>query len=154
MSKTFPGRSLVMASIILTEWDAAFRNVLHSALSSSGYLVVSFRSALEAIQCARLRRADLVILDESPESKGLEACARIRELDAYALVPIILATWNGSAGFRRRAQRAGVSQLLVKPFSNAEILARVHDFVGADERTDLGLSVPPEPALISPHFQA
>ena len=124
------------SSIIFTEYDVTLRSVLRSALCADGHIVDSFRSGLEAIECAQRRRADLVILDGLPEAKGLEACACLRQLDAYAGVPIVVTTWNASAEFRREAERAGLSKLLVKPFSKSQFLASVHDFVGLDEETD------------------
>lgn len=129
---------LGMGGIMLTEYDPTFRTVLRSALCSAGYLVEALRSGVQAIECARRMHADLVILDGLLEAKGLKARTRIRELNAYGGVPILVTSWNKSAMFRDQAQRAGVTQLLVKPFSRVEFLARVHDFIRSDEDTARG----------------
>ena len=125
--------------IILTEYDMTLRNVLSSALSQNGHLVYSFRAGLEAIECARLGLANLVILDGLAAADGLAACARIRELEGYAGIPIVLTTWNESAAFKRDAQRAGASKLLFRPFSKNEFLESVHEFVAEQQEADAQL---------------
>jgi DNA-binding response OmpR family regulator len=68
-------------------------------------------------------RPDLVVLDlMMPGMDGWEVCARIREL---AKTPVILLTAKDTEADKLRGFRLGVDDYVTKPFSLAELTARV-----------------------------
>jgi DNA-binding response OmpR family regulator len=76
---------------------------------------------------------DLVILDiMMPKMNGWEVCERIRETSD---VPIILLTAKGEEQDRLRGFRLGVDDYVVKPFSSAELVARVGAVLARYRRT-------------------
>ena len=76
----------------------------------------------------RLREGtpDLVILDWMlPGVTGIEICARLRSRDETRSVPVIMLTARGEEAERVQGFLAGADDYVVKPFSVAELMARV-----------------------------
>ena len=90
--------------------------------------VVSFmdpRTALEAIETGTAE-ADLILMDiMMPDIDGIELCARIRVLDAWRDVPIIMLTSRKDMDSLSRAFVAGANDYVTKPFNRVELQARM-----------------------------
>jgi CheY-like chemotaxis protein len=100
-------RRIPMERILLVEDDPHERLLLEEELRKDGYDVVVAANGREAIDCARSRPPQLVIMDiELPEMDGVEALARILTMDSR--VPSILYTAYPSykASFRTWAADA------------------------------------------------
>lgn len=73
---------------------------------------------------------DLVVVDNiMPEIDGLEVTRRLRALDAYRLVPIIMVTSDVEPGLRLQAIAAGATDFLNKPFDPIELQARARNLL-------------------------
>ncbi len=71
---------------------------------------------------------DLVVTDwNMPEKSGLELVTSLRELGAE--VPIIMVTTEGQKGQVVKAIQAGVTDYLVKPFENEQLVAKLEKYV-------------------------
>lgn len=71
---------------------------------------------------------DLVVTDwNMPEKNGLELVTSLRELGAE--VPIIMVTTEGQKGQVVKAIQAGVTDYLVKPFENDQLVAKLEKYV-------------------------
>lgn len=71
---------------------------------------------------------DIVITDwNMPEKSGLELVTSLRELGTE--VPIIMVTTEGQRGQVVRAIQAGVTDYLVKPFENDQLVAKLEKYV-------------------------
>jgi len=69
---------------------------------------------------------DLAILDWMlPQLSGIEVCRRLRARPATANLPIIMVTARGEESDRIRGLDTGADDYITKPFSTAELLARV-----------------------------
>ncbi|MEP3439943.1 MAG: response regulator [Sulfitobacter sp.] len=90
--------------------------------------VVSFldpREALEAIEAGETN-ADLILMDiMMPVIDGIELCARIRGIDAWRDVPIIMLTSRKDMDALTRAFMAGANDFVTKPFNRIELQARM-----------------------------
>lgn len=92
-------------------------------LRPEGYQVDVAHSGSAALEQARDRRPDLVVLDVMmPDIDGLEVCRRLR---AAGDLPILFLTARGGTSDRVRGLDLGADDYLVKPFEYAELLARV-----------------------------
>lgn len=111
------------------------RDVAEAMLLAAGYEGV--RTASSATEAYALLgvggvatktppQLDLVVLDiVMPEIDGIEACARIRSMDRYADVPIIMVTSLDDMDSLSNAFIAGATDYITKPVNRIELLARV-----------------------------
>jgi len=104
--------------------------LLHAVLSPRGYSVDSVSSGAEALErLAAEPVPDLVLLDVvMPEIDGYEVCRRIRATPATELLPVVMLTAS-SGEERLRALEAGADDFLMKPFDQAELLARARSLI-------------------------
>jgi DNA-binding response OmpR family regulator len=111
--------------IVLVDFDATSRETLASALGSAGYDAASFASAREALDAIHERGADLLILDSaSQDSRAHEFVAALRGAAATESIRLILLVGAGSED-RASALDLGADDAISRPFSPAELLARV-----------------------------
>ncbi|WP_458790926.1 response regulator [Yoonia sp. MH D7] len=81
--------------------------------------------ALEAIQNGHAE-ADLILLDiMMPKIDGIELCARIRGIDTWRDVPIIMLTSRKDMEALSSAFMAGANDFISKPFNRIELQARM-----------------------------
>ena len=110
-------------TILIIDDDATLRELLADQLHTAGYRT---REAAEGTIGLRLTAEiapDLVVLDVMmPGMSGWEVCERLR---AKSRVPIILLTAKGEEFDKLRGFRLGVDDYVTKPFSFAELVARV-----------------------------
>ena len=104
--------------------------LLHAVLSPRGYSVDSVSSGAEALERLAAEPApDLVLLDVvMPEIDGYEVCRRIRATPATELLPVVMLTAS-SGEERLRALEAGADDFVMKPFDQAELLARARSLI-------------------------
>jgi len=110
--------------ILVIEDDAAIRRGVVDALSFAGYEPLQAADGAAGLEAALNARPDLVLLDLLlPRMDGLDVLQRIRE-EASAL-PVIILTARGTEDDRVKGLKLGADDYVVKPFSAAELLARV-----------------------------
>lgn len=108
--------------ILFADDDPEIREVVHILLESEGYLVDEAADGRQAIEAADGSHG-LVILDVlMPGLSGFDACERIRE---KSNVPILFLTAKSQEEDKVRGFAAGGDDYLAKPFSAAELIARV-----------------------------
>ncbi|ROT34121.1 response regulator transcription factor [Micromonospora sp. HM5-17] len=121
--------------ILLVEDDARVAGAMASALSRRGYDVERAATAAAALAAAP---CDLVLLDLTlPDGDGVEVCRTLRQRNAQ--LGIIAVTARGEERDRIVGLRMGADDYVVKPFSMAELEARI---VAVLRRTNSGLPRP------------
>jgi two-component system KDP operon response regulator KdpE len=109
--------------ILVIDDDATLLGLLAQHLSRAEYQVITAVSGSKGLQTFYDHHPDLVILDVMmPNMDGWEVCERIRE---NSDVPIIMLTAKEEEQDRLRGFRLGVDDYVIKPFSFAELIARV-----------------------------
>jgi DNA-binding response OmpR family regulator len=110
--------------VLIVDDDQTLIQFLEDYLSGEGFDVVSADRGQKALRIFFDERPDIVVLDVMmPGMDGWEVCARIREL---ADTPVILLTAKTSEADKLRGFRLGIDDYVTKPFSLAELTARVH----------------------------
>jgi CheY-like chemotaxis protein len=93
-----------------------------------GYEAVACYSCASALNAARFRRPDVVLLDIGmPCMDGFQFAKLLHELPQCRSVPIIAVTGHSGHAYRLRARKAGIHQYLLKPAEPAllrSLLAR------------------------------
>jgi DNA-binding response OmpR family regulator len=110
-------------TILLVDDDESLRQVISQYLMQEGYRVITAGSGAEALKLFYSERPAAVLLDlMMPGMDGWEVCARLRELSD---APILLVTARTAQEDKLRGFRLGIDDYLVKPFSLAELAARL-----------------------------
>ena len=110
-------------SILVVDDDPGVLDVVAFTLRREGFDVDEEKDGAAALDAARARNYDIVILDVMlPEITGTEVC---RELRAESDVPILMLTARDAELDRVSGLELGADDYVTKPFSTAELLSRV-----------------------------
>ena len=113
-------------TILLVEDDKALAELLIWHFEREEFEVVRTADGEEALILAEEIRPDLIVLDWMIEGvSGIEVCRRLRRKGASANVPIIMLTARSEEGDRIRGLETGADDYITKPFSPAELMARM-----------------------------
>jgi DNA-binding response OmpR family regulator len=112
-------------SILVVDDEPTIAEVVARYLERAGYEARTAADGPSAVAAALERRPDLVVLDIMlPGFDGLEVMRRVHE-DLEGRVAVILLTAKGEESDRVVGLRRGADDYVVKPFSPAELVARV-----------------------------
>jgi DNA-binding response OmpR family regulator len=112
-------------TVLVVDDEPTIVEVVARYLERAGYETLEAGDGLEALRLAELHRPDLIVLDLMlPGVDGLEAMQRLHEGPGKP-VPVILLTARGEEPDRLVGLRRGADDYVVKPFSPAELVARV-----------------------------
>ena len=112
--------------ILVVEDEAALLTLLRYNLEKGGFEVGEAINGEEALLMVDERRPDLMVLDWMlPTLSGIEVCRRIRRRPDPRPLPIVMLTARGEEADRVRGLDGGADDYVVKPFSPAELLARI-----------------------------
>ena len=121
-----------MQRILVVDDDPAVTSVLRRGLSYEGFAVDTAEAGPSALDVARERPPDLVILDiMMPGMDGLEVLQRLRAADAR--LPVLLLTAKDAAPDQVHGLDLGADDYVVKPFSFDVLLARVRALLRRSE---------------------
>lgn len=122
-------------TILLIDDDVSLLNLLGKYLEKAGYDVLRADSGLGGIQTFFEQRPDLVVLDlMMPRMDGWDTCRRIREVSR---APIIMLTAQDGEKSKLKGFRLGVDDYVTKPFSFAELTARIGAVLARITRTEV-----------------
>lgn len=109
--------------ILVVEDDPSVRNLITTTLKSNDYRYISAPNGGTAITAASSQQPDIVFLDLGlPDTDGVEVIKRIR---SWSQMPIIVISARSEDADKIEALDAGADDYLTKPFSVAELLARL-----------------------------
>jgi len=113
----------VTERILLVDDEAAIAEAVAYALEAEGFAVETVGDGEQALEHARRRDYDLIVLDlRLPKISGIEVC---RTLRAEGGTPILMLTAKDSEVDRVVGLEVGADDYVTKPFSMAELMSRV-----------------------------
>jgi len=111
--------------VLVVDDEPTIRDVVSRYLVRAGYDTTVAATGREALTQADHERPDVVVLDLMlPDVDGLEVMRRLRQQDR-SRTAIVLLTARGEESDRVIGLRLGADDYVVKPFSPAELVARV-----------------------------
>ena len=116
------------ARILIVDDEPFNIEILTEHLENSGYLVEPAYDGQEAWDILQNEnvRFDAILLDRMmPRMNGMELLAKIKQLDRFKALPVILQTAMGSPDAVREGLQAGAYYYLTKPFERETLLAIV-----------------------------
>ena len=123
-------------NILVVEDDRALAGVLEYNLTSEGFSVTCAMDGQDALNQARSRTPDLVLLDVMiPVMDGVQVCRQLRSEVATRNTPIIMLTAKGEETDQVVGFSVGADDYVTKPFSVRVLLERVKALLRRNERT-------------------
>lgn len=114
------------ASILVVDDMPANLKLLNTALRARGYEVRPVISGKMALEAARLKTPDLILLDiNMPKMDGYQVCERLKEDPALAAVPVIFLSALDETIDKVKGFGVGAVDYITKPFQLQEVEARI-----------------------------
>ncbi|MER3398751.1 MAG: DNA-binding response regulator [Chloroflexota bacterium] len=112
-----------MARILVVEDEPLTAEMLAALLQQEGYQVAIGRTGAEALRLARDQDPAVILLDIGlPDLSGVEVCRRLRE---FSGAEILMVTARRQETDKVVGLDAGADDYITKPYSPAELLARI-----------------------------
>jgi DNA-binding response OmpR family regulator len=127
--------------VLVVDDEPMLRNLLSRLLRMEGYTVIEAEDGQTALELIDSRRPDLVLLDVMlPARDGLDVLGDLRRTSE---VPVILVSALGEEADRVLGLKMGADDYVVKPFSAAELSARIESVL---RRAQMHSTLGPEAA--------
>jgi two-component system phosphate regulon response regulator PhoB len=119
-----------MSSILVIDDDPAAIKLLQLVLGRAGHVVQVARDVTSGKTAARSGGHDLMILDVFlPDGSGLDLLRFVRG-DLGSTLPVLVLTGYRQSDFMTRAEAAGASGYVTKPFSIPDLLTELNRLTG------------------------
>jgi DNA-binding response OmpR family regulator len=116
--------------VLVADDDDDILLLVTTRLRRDGFEVIAARNGNEALTLAQERRPDIAVLDIGmPMLDGLEVLSRIRADESLKSMRVLLLTAKAQESDVRRGFEAGADAYIRKPFSPAELSARVRELL-------------------------
>jgi len=117
----------VSARVLVVEDESALATLLSYNLERAGFSVRVAETGEDALAMLSEDPPDIVLLDWMlPHVSGIEICRRIRRARDTADLPVIMLTARSEEADRVRGLDTGADDYVTKPFSPAELVARIN----------------------------
>jgi diguanylate cyclase (GGDEF)-like protein len=128
-------RAEQVPTLLIVDDDADIQRILALRLQQDGYRIVSTATGAEALIAAQKQPFDLIILDLLlPDIDGFSVLGALRARNATAMTPILLLSARDSPQQKVRGLQLGADDYVTKPFSPAELTARIRATLRRHER--------------------
>jgi DNA-binding response OmpR family regulator len=118
------------ARVLVVEDDEKLAALLRRALAEDGLQTMVAFDGASALDRALEEPFDALLLDVGlPRLSGLEMCARLR--DAGRDIPVVMLSARDSVDDCLDGRGTGAVDYIIKPFSVAEVTARLHEVIAA-----------------------
>jgi len=113
-------------AILVIEDDIAIRDMLCFSLRHSGFECDSVSDAEKGLAWLSNQQPDLILLDWMlPGIDGIEFIRRLRAVESWARIPVIMLTAKGESEDMVKGLSVGADDYVNKPFSPPELMARI-----------------------------
>lgn len=117
--------------VLIVEDDEYQHKLLGHLLRSENLELIFATSGTEALATLRRRTPDLILMDVGlPDIDGIEATRRIKAVDRFANVPVLMITGHSERDMVVQSAKAGASGFVVKPFNKDLLLAKIGSCLG------------------------
>lgn len=125
------GSTLGEVRILAVDDEPINLKVLVNQLTSAGYRVATASNGKDALDYLETQAVpDMVLLDVMmPRMSGYEVCRKLRERFDMSILPVIMLTAKNQVADLVEGLESGANDYLTKPFSKAELLARIRTHI-------------------------
>jgi len=125
-----PQAAATQPTIMVVDDSLTVRKVTGRLLERQGYLVVTARDGVEAMEKLQGLVPDVMLVDiEMPRMDGFDLTRNVRADARLARVPIIMITSRTADKHQNYAKEIGVSHFLGKPYQEDDLLEKISGFL-------------------------
>ncbi|MCK4738464.1 MAG: response regulator [Deltaproteobacteria bacterium] len=116
--------------VLIVEVNEKSTLLLRSMMEAEGYIVECSMNGIEAMNIVPTFCPDLILLDiMMPGMDGFETCQRLKADVRTRYIPVVMLTARSESDDKVTALNAGAEDYIVKPYSVAELTARVRSIL-------------------------
>ena len=120
------------AKILVVDDDSGIGEMLKTLLEFYGYVVEVTEQPEEAERIIIERKMDLVMLDMLISGvNGTDVCARLRQNQATAHIPILMMSALHDAG--EKCRKAGANDFIAKPFEMDDLITKIDGVLSGEK---------------------
>ncbi|MDP2112659.1 MAG: response regulator [Bacteroidota bacterium] len=113
----------MLKQILIADDSESIREVLAFSLTNAGFQVLVAIDGADALRFFDGRTIDLLLTDfHMPNMNGLELIGKVRELEHYKYIPILVLTTENQKSIIQNAKDAGATGWLLKPFNTEKLI--------------------------------
>ncbi|MEM7766576.1 MAG: response regulator [Pseudomonadota bacterium] len=117
-------------SVLVVEDNELNMRLFCDLLDSFGYQTIQCRDGAEALDMARARQPDLIIMDiQLPEVSGLDITRWIKDDDELKAIPVLAVTAFAMRTDEQRVREAGCEGYLSKPIQMSSFIRTVEGLI-------------------------
>ena len=125
-----PQAAATQPTVMVVDDSLTVRKVTGRLLERQGYLVVTARDGVEAMEKLQELVPDVMLVDiEMPRMDGFDLTRNVRADPRLARVPIIMITSRTADKHQNYAKEIGVSHFLGKPYQEDDLLEKISGFL-------------------------
>ncbi len=123
--------SVIKPTVMVVDDSLTMRKVLSRTLEREGYIVITAKDGMDALQVLQETKPDIILLDiEMPRMDGFEFARNVRGDAETALIPIIMISSRTAEKHQNHAKELGVNAFLGKPVQDDDLLAEINIQLG------------------------
>lgn len=123
-------------TILVADDELYITQILAFKLQGAGASVITANDGGEAYQLTYEHRPDLIITDfQMPIMNGFEFSVKLCEKPQTAQIPVLMLTARGHKLSPNDLLLTNIKELLPKPFSAREVLAKANELLGSSPKT-------------------
>ncbi len=117
---------MTIKTILIVDDSPTERHFLNDLLTKAGYSVIASDNGKDAIEKAKLRKPDLILMDVvMPGLNGFQATRAISRDPETKAIPVIMCTSKSQETDRIWGLRQGARNYIVKPVQKDDLLAKI-----------------------------
>ncbi|MDH5229263.1 MAG: response regulator [Gammaproteobacteria bacterium] len=115
-----------LTKVMVIDDSKTIRRTAETLLAKAGFTVITASDGFEALAKVVDHQPDIIFMDiMMPRLDGYQACALIKNNDAFKNTPIIMLSSKDGLFDRARGRIVGSDQYLTKPFTKDELLQAI-----------------------------
>lgn len=119
--------------VLVVEDDEMQHGIFRQLFTGTGFELLFATTGTEALSVLRRRKPDIVLMDVNlPDIDGMEATRRLKSVERFASIPVIMITGRSGRDVVVESMKAGASDFVVKPVERDTLLTKVRKFLQDD----------------------
>ena len=121
-------------TILLADDDKSLVELLGFRLETDGFKVIPAYDGAKALELARKKKPDLIILDiMMPMLNGYEVCMMLKEEEKTKNIPIIMLTAKSQPRDKLDGLKSGAIYYITKPYNSDYLMGKIYTALGLKE---------------------